>query len=205
MNPVVDALQLGMRVADPMFDLVFPADQRLRSWVHWTPLEVAIRACELLAWKPCARVLDIGAGVGKLCLVGALTTDATWVGIEYDSAMVQAARTAADTLGVNDRAVFVQADATHIEWSGFDAFYLFNPFAERLMAARHDDGSARDTYTASVEAVQRRLSAVRPGTRVVTYYGFGGGIPPCFRMVHREVANEDELRVWERRDDVDES
>jgi cyclopropane fatty-acyl-phospholipid synthase-like methyltransferase len=202
-NAVADARLLGTRVADPMFDLVFPSEQRLRSWVHWTPIEIATRACQLLAWKPEARVLDVGSGVGKLCLVGALTTDARWFGVEHDGAMVEAARIAAATLGVEDRTRFFHGDAMALEWSSFDAFYLFNPFAERFMAARHDDVSARDAYLASVDAVQRRLATTKLGSRVVTYYGFGGALPPGFRLIHREAANEDQLCMWERQVVVD--
>jgi 2-polyprenyl-3-methyl-5-hydroxy-6-metoxy-1,4-benzoquinol methylase len=49
------------------FDQIYPGEQRERSCLHWTPLDVAQRACALLASEPAARVLDIGAGVGKLC------------------------------------------------------------------------------------------------------------------------------------------
>jgi SAM-dependent methyltransferase len=198
-NPVTHALRHGAPVADPMFDLVFPAEQRLRSWVHWTPLEVAVRASAVLAWKPRARVLDVGAGVGKLCLVGALTTDASWFGLEQDPHMVEGARLAAVTLGVHERVTFLQGDATQIEWPEFDAVYLFNPFAERRLCAseRGEDGG-QDVYEASVEAVRARLAGARPGTRVVTYFGFGGAMPLEYELIHREIACDDELCVWVR-------
>lgn len=200
MNALVHALRHGAPVADPLFDLVFPADQRLRSWVHWTPLEVAVRASTFLAWKPGARVLDLGAGVGKLCLVGALTTDASWFGVEVDPRMVDAARAAAAALGVTDRVTFHQADATQAAWPDLDSIYLFNPFAERRLAAtKRDELACLDAYAASVYAVQRRLVAAKPGTRVVTYFGFGGQMPPCYDLIHREPAHDDELCVWVRR------
>lgn len=200
MNPVALALQHGHAVADPMFDLVFPAEQRFRSWVHWTPLDVAVRAAALLAWKRNARVLDVGAGVGKLCLVGALTTDASWFGVEQDPAMVEGARLAAVTLGVHDRVTFRCADATQVSWPEIDAVYLFNPFAEQRVAAEErNDSTGRDAYEANVRVVQQRLAAAQPGTRVVTYFGFGGGMPPGYDLVHREPACDDELSVWVRR------
>jgi cyclopropane fatty-acyl-phospholipid synthase-like methyltransferase len=196
---IASALRHGSPLADPMFDLIFPAEQRLRSWVHWTPIDVALRASALLAVRPGARVLDIGAGVGKLCLIGALTTDASWFGIELDANMVDAARAAAALLGVEQRATFVRADATLVEWDTVDSIYLFNPFAEGLFAHASDPLERRDTYVAYVAAVQRRLHAAPGGTRVVTYFGFGGEMPPGYELVHRELARDDELCVWERR------
>jgi len=43
--------------------------------------------------------------------------------------------------------------------------------------------------------VERRLAAARPGTRVVTYHGFGGEMPPGFERVRRDA---DELSLWIR-------
>src|SRR3954452_18195742 len=66
-----DALRSGAAVPDAEFDRLFPDELRDRSYLHWTPVEVAVRAAELLAPSPRGiRVLDVGAGVGKLCLIG---------------------------------------------------------------------------------------------------------------------------------------
>jgi predicted RNA methylase len=191
------AMPLGM--TDPKFDRIYPAQHRVRSWTHWTPLEVAVRASALLASQRATRVLDIGSGVGKLCLVGALTTTATWFGIESDAEMVRVAKAAAVKLRVQDRTTFLHGDATHIDWSGFDAFYLFNPFGERLLGGEADALARRDAYISCVDFTQQQLAAARPGTCVVTYHGFGGDMPPGYDLVHRESAHEDELLVWVRR------
>jgi len=184
---------------DQEFDRVYPAEHRFRSWLHWTPIDVPRRAGALLAPTAGAKVLDVGSGVGKVCLVGALTTDAQWFGIERDYEMVRAANAAAKELRVEPRAHFLLGDMTHMDWSGFDAFYLFNPFAEGLF---DDDGDAmtrREDYVSAIEFVQHQLTIARPGTRVVTYHGFGGDMPPSFELVHREPAHEDELRLWIQR------
>jgi SAM-dependent methyltransferase len=181
------------------FDQIYPGEQRERSCLHWTPLDVAQRACALLASEPAARVLDIGAGVGKLCLVGALTTSAHWFGIERDAAMVAAAQAAADALGVTARATFIEGDIDSLDWSVFDAFYLFNPFAEARWAVEGDRLARRDAFVATVALTEQRLADAAPGTRVVTYHGFGGEMPASYDLAHREPAHEDVLELWIRR------
>jgi len=184
---------------DAAFDQVFPTAQRFRSYLHWTPVDVALRAVALLSPRPGCTVLDVGSGVGKLCLVGASTTASMWFGIERDAEMVEAAKTAAAKMQVEARTCFLHGDVTAVDWARFDAFYLFNPFAELLTKGPGDALTRREHYVATIDYVQRRLSEAAAGTRVVTYHGFGADLPPGFDRVHREPAREDELCLWVRR------
>ncbi len=185
-------------IGDHVFDRLFPQAVRFRSGIHWTPLEVARRAVAWLAPDDTARVLDLGAGVGKLCLVGALTTRARWSGIERDAVMVRAARAAAEQLGLGARVTFALGDIAAVDWASHDAFYLFNPFAEALFAGAA--ATREDDYVAHLDAVYRNLEAARAGTRVVTYHGFGGNKDlDGYDLVQREPAREDELCLWIRR------
>src|SRR5438093_353833 len=134
-HPLRSAFERGLRIQDHAFDLLFPAPQRIRSWQHWTPIDVADRMCALLAPRAGERILDVGSGVGKACLLGALATEASWVGIERDLEMVRAATEAARTLGVDGRVTFLLGEMELFDWSGFDGFYVFNPFAELLHVA----------------------------------------------------------------------
>lgn len=186
-------------VPDEQFDRVFPIGHRYRSALHWTPIEIALRACAWLAPEPDSTALDIGSGVGKVCLVGALTTPGQWVGIERDANMVSAAIKAARALGVANRTCFVHGELASINWAKFDGFYLFNPFAEALFAVACDPVERQAAYIEHVAQVQRGLVTARPGTRVVTYHGFGGEFPRELELVHREPAREDELCFWVRR------
>lgn len=181
---------------DVAFDQVFPSGQRFRSLLYWTPVDVAVRAAALLAPTPRHRVLDVGSGVGKLCLVGATTTQATWCGIEQELEMVQAATVAAAQLNVEHRVRFVHGPITAIDWSLFDAFYFFNPFAELMWSGDGDLDERRARCTAAIAFAESELACSVAGTRVVTYHGFGGELPPGFEIVHREPAREDELCLW---------
>jgi SAM-dependent methyltransferase len=191
-------LRRGHAIPDDVFDRIFPDSHRRRSSFHWTPVEIAIRACALLAPTPDRRVLDLGSGVGKLCLIGALTTPSSWFGIERDVAMVRVATAASQRLEVADRTRFLLGELASVDWPAFDAFYLFNPFAEALHGADDDALARRDSYVENVELVQRHLASTRPGTRVVTYHGLGGDLPRGFELAHREPARGDELCLWIR-------
>ena len=210
-----DALRQGAAVPDAEFDRLFPDDLRDRSHLHWTPVAVARRAAALLAphdlhRTPVAvargavllapprgiRVLDVGAGVGKLCAIGALVTGAVWWGIEQDPVQVAAAHHAAWALGITDRTRFVQGDGSRLSWDGFDAFYFYNPF-HTLMLAPHASPFVRyATIQATLRRIEQRLAATPPGTRVVTFHGFGGQLPASFARIAREPAVDDALELW---------
>jgi predicted RNA methylase len=195
---VRDALQRRIAVSDRELDEVFPEELRDRSHLHWTPVAIAMRVVELLAPARHARVLDVGSGVGKMCLVGALMTDATWWGIEQDATLVAAANHAAWALDVNRRTRFVHGDGSRVAWDEFDALYFYNPFGT-LMLAPHASAFVRyATLQGTLRRVEQRLATTRVGTRVVTYHGFGGTLPPGFTLLSREPAGGDALELWVR-------
>lgn len=193
-----DALQRRVAISDAELDELFPEELRERSRLHWTPVAIAMRAALLLAPAPGVRVLDVGAGVGKLCLVGALMTGATWWGIEQDATLVSAANHAAWALDVSRRTRFVHGDGSRLAWDDFDALYFYNPFGT-LMLAPHASAFVRyATLQSTLRRVEQRLANTRVGTRVVTYHGFGGKLPAGFALVSREPAGGDALELWVR-------
>jgi SAM-dependent methyltransferase len=197
-DAIATALRSRVEITDALFDSLYPTGQRFRSRNHWTPVAVARRACALLAPKRGESVLDVGSGVGKLCLVGALLTDATWVGAESEPQMIRVAEAAVRRLQLGDRVRFVHADATTIDWTGYAAIYMFNPFAEGLLHARTNAG-AHDRFALNIERTRARLATIPVGTRLVTYHGFGGQVPAGFELEHEEPARQDRLCLWVRR------
>lgn len=188
-----------MTAFDVEFDTVFPEALRHLSVVHWTPVEVARRAAKLLVTRPGARILDVGAGVGKACLIGALCTDAAWYGVERDPANVAAAFAAARRLGVSARVRFATGDASLIDWTGFEGFYFYNPFGSLLSNAMGVPGPLRaPMIDAMVDRIERRLATTPIGTRVVTYHGFGGEFPDGFELASSERIQTGELQLWIR-------
>lgn len=187
---------------DRDFDRLLPDSLRGMAEVHFTPVEVARRAAQLLVDRPCAWVLDVGSAVGKFCLTGAAEVpDAMFVGIERRGYLVHVANALAAQLSLRN-AAFIHGDAVQLDWSRFDGFYLFNPFAEHL----RDTTPALDLtieldpafFLHYVEFVRARLAEARIGTRVVTYHGFGAPPPSGYTRFGCEEIGTGELELWIR-------
>jgi hypothetical protein len=190
---------------DAEFDEVLPVAARKLSSAFWSPVAVARRAAELLVQGASTRVLDVGSGVGKFCIVGAASTNATFVGIEHRRHLVDLAMEAARRLGVRS-AQFIHCTLDEVETSDFDAFYFFNPFEENLCGPdEHLDDTvplSEGRYFADVKHAQRMLTRARIGTRVVTYHGLGGVMPGGYVLSHKEPLGSNYLKVWVKTDSV---
>ncbi len=193
------ALRRGV-AEDARFDELYPAVVRAVSGVFWTPLSVAAQAAELFEEQRVESILDVGSGPGKFCLAAAMagpTLELT--GIEHRPHLVGVAREAARRLRLTN-VRFQLGDVTSVDWSQYDGFYLFNPFAENLFAGPDRyDGTVplcADKRAADIELVERALVAARLGTTVVTYHGFGGRIPSSFRLARSLKSHTDWLNVW---------
>ena len=177
------------------FDRLVPPDVQYLARTHWTPIEIAIRAASLLCPVDNTRVLDVGAGIGKLCTVGALSGRGFWCGVEQYEPLVRIADRIARQLGAGDRTTFIHDDAFAIDWRGFDAVYLYNPFEFRLAPSPSDP---LIDYQDQARRVCERLAGLARGTRVVTLNGFGGVIPAGYELAYHEriTAFDLDLVLW---------
>jgi hypothetical protein len=197
-DPLAAAIRSKLRNREPLddltFDAIYPERWRAFSASHWTPVQDAAAAVRWLTETGARRVLDVGAGVGKLCLYGALTTSgATFVGIEHRARRTSRYR---GTREAPSRRL------ESIDPGQFDAFYLYNPFGENLADEPNEiiDRSVelgRDRYHRDVSIVQGWLRALPTGTRLVTLHGFGGWVPDSFRHVGSRRTGWDALQAWE--------
>lgn len=189
-------------MSDAQLDALLPAAAREASRVYWTPVGVARRAAQIFAGLGVCRVLDVGSGPGKFCVVAsAQAPRVAFVGIEHRAQLVAAARSLAATVG-SEGVTFVLGDATSLPWTGFDAFYVFNSFAENAASSGdqfdHTVELSRARRVADVIRVERWLAAVPVGTVLLTYNGLGGPIPASYACLHVEAAGDAWLRVWRR-------
>ena len=196
MPQVAENLKDPISAEDEKFDLIYPPEIRELSSLHWTPVAVAAEAAKMLGTTPITRVLDIGCGPGKFCLVGASLTDGRFTGIEQRSDLVEAARQAASDLGLAS-VEFIHGNVMEIDLADYDAFYLFNPFEENMHYGHKIDSVVRlspglfKRYTSHVAA---QLGARPIGTRVVTYAGYADDIPGCYYC--ESTLFGDDLKLW---------
>jgi hypothetical protein len=198
---LVGDLRAGRSVRDERFDRLLASAWREASRVYWTPMDVCRRALVLLAPQPGERVLDVGSGVGKLCIVGALSTRAVFVGVEQRPQLVHQAQRLAHRLGA-DRALFVCRDALTIDWQPYHCLYFYNPFGELHFAREHrldaGVGAVSEEHDQHVMATQRKLAQMPVGTRVVTFHGFGGQMGDAYTAVSAEPMLGGTLALWRK-------
>lgn len=197
-RPVFELLRTDKRVRDAFFDKIYPPSVRKFSRRHWTPVEVAKRAAELLVHDSKTRILDVGSGVGKFCLVGALTSPGHFFGIEQREHFAKFANNLIEHHKI-PRVKFIHGNMEDLDWNTFSGFYLYNPFYENVADNVRIDrvtNFSQERYDRYIEIVRAKLKALRVGTRVVTYHGFGGDFPPGFTMVLKEPHGTGLLEFW---------
>src|SRR6185312_4603622 len=117
-------------MTDTAFDALLPPAVRRVSCGFWTPAAVARRAADIFEELGVSRVLDVGSGPGKFCVIAAARApQLACVGVEQRAHLVAVARSVAATTGIAN-ATFSVGDTTRIPWAGFDGFYVYNTFAE---------------------------------------------------------------------------
>lgn len=185
--------------SDGEFDRAYDKQIRDLSQQHWTPVRVAGRVAHLLTCAGATRILDVGSGAGKFCIVGALSTDAEFVGVERRGYLVDVAKQTARRFGA-DRATFVHASAESFAFEGFNGVYLYNPFYEQIsrFLTQIDGGIERSPliYRHFVRSTMNKLAAMAPPVAVVTFNGFGGPMPPEYDFRGDEPAGNDQLELW---------
>jgi SAM-dependent methyltransferase len=197
---IAEVLRARQPIDDVAFDQIYGEHVRRMSAVHWTPIAIAARAAALLAPEPGCRVLDVGAGPGKLCCVGALGFGGHWSGVEHHAALVDAAIATARALEIDDATRFVAGDLDALDWRAFDSLYFYNPFEAVLFGAPHGVGEGgAASFAAQVARAEQGLAQLAPGTRVVTFHGFGGVMPASFTPRVREHLDDGELVLWIQR------
>jgi predicted RNA methylase len=184
----------------PSLEDHLPADLQVKASVHFTPVGLARRIAAMLAPEPGAVVLDVGAGPGMFCVAAALAArKSRFVGAEWRERLVEVARTLARRYEL-DNVSFVHADVLELDWSAYDSFYLYNPFAEHVMESPflldRDVRLDRARFTHYVRGVQERLALAPLGTRVATYHGFGGDVPPGYWLSSTHAYGTDRVELW---------
>jgi SAM-dependent methyltransferase len=188
-------------VTDVAFDHLYPEHIRKLSERFWTPIDIARRAARLFAAHNARRVLDVGAGVGKFCIVSALTADLELTGIEHREGLVAIADGILRAFSI-PRVHMRHASLEDVDLDAYDGFYLYNPFDVVGFASTEWIGPTiplkSERAERDVERIEAHLAHARPGTCMVTFHGFGGTVPPGWIHLAEETRGAAFLRLWVR-------
>jgi hypothetical protein len=195
---VAETLGRGRAVPDFRFDAIYPPEIRRHSRIHFTPVAVALKVREWLGPEPSLRLLDVGSGCGKFCLVFGASGLGRVTGIEQRPHLHAAAENAAQAMGLANVS-FVCGRMEDLDWRPFNVFYFFNPFYEAIARKRAmDDRISMNAglFFDNLRQVRKKLEDVRPGSRVVTYHGLGGRLSSNWLLLRSEPIHTDELCLW---------
>ena len=182
--------------SDAAFDSLFPIHIQKLSAIHWTPVNVAITAARFLNANGNAKILDIGAGVGKFCITGSFFTNGHFTGVEQRRNFVTIGNKMIKQFGLN-KVELIHGNFTEIDMSLFNGIYFYNSFHENIVLADSLDEQVErsselyNTYTAHLLA---RLNQMPVGTRLATDWLSITEIPACYRLY--ETHYNKLLKLW---------
>ncbi len=182
---------------DKELEALFPDWARALSGRHWTPMHVAARAAEFLAVQPGTKILDIGSGVGKFCLTGAMFhANVDFYGIEFRENLVQVAKDCAAKLELTN-VHFEARDINTVTLKNYDSFYFYNSFYENIAVDERIDEKVTlsvSLYKQYQAYILRQLEKLPSGTRLATFYGNDTYVPRNYHVVGTYM--DELLKFW---------
>jgi len=185
-------------LSDNEFDLVYSKLIREASAFHFTPIAVIKLVLQYLKENNIKKVLDIGSGAGKFCLIGAALSDIEFTGVEHRKSFFDAAQRLKEDSNLSN-ANFIFADICDVSFDDYDAFYFFNSFQENLyIAERINDEISLNShlYATYSNYVKMQLDLKPTGTILITYFSFGKEIPESYVLV--KAIMSDKIKFWKK-------
>lgn len=183
--------------SDEKFNQLYSTEISALASRHWTPLSVAKEAAAFLAVGVNARILDIGSGVGKFCMIGAqFHPSAIFTGIEQREPLTQIAQLVSDKLSLTNTQ-FLTGNFTDIDFTQYQHFYFYNAFYENLI----DNDAIDQTVVQRPELfnlynrkLYKQLNKLPAGTRIATFHSSENEMPRTYQVVG--VGSNEELKFW---------
>ncbi|PBQ30617.1 SAM-dependent methyltransferase [Sphingobacteriaceae bacterium] len=197
--PVLKTIFKEKHVTEENFSQLLPDYLQKASRLYFTPVHVARMAAQWLTETGEKKILDIGAGIGKFCIVGAKYSDSHFYGIEYRPSLVKLANELIKHYQI-ENATVLQNNVTEVNFENYDAFYLYNPFYENLVASHRLNSEvllSGPLYGNYLKYTEYQLDKTKTGTRLVTYHGNNFEIPDSFEKI--KESEDSSLKLWLRK------
>ncbi len=195
---IFDRLKQGIEVEDEEFNSIYPRHIKELSSRHWTPVAVAKTAAQYLVNRPGAKVLDIGSGVGKFCMIGSVVTEGFFTGVEYRENLYHLSNSLSKQYNLVNLE-FIHSNIMAIDFKKFDAFYFFNSFIENMSQTEVMDNAVpigKPLYGQYNQYLREQLAGMPIGTRLATYWTNSEEVPRGYMV--QSSAFEGELKMWEK-------
>ena len=193
---IFELLKLNIDVTDDDFNEIYPEKVSKLARKHWTSVSIARLASEYLVDRPGTKVLDIGSGAGKFCMVGAANTKGYFTGIEQRLELVELSSRISESYRIQNTK-FIHANITTIDFNDYDSFYFYNSFYENFSFTDKIDNDvaySNQQYHNYAHCLKKQLEQKRAGTRLATFHSLEDEIPEEFLVVGTEMDNL--LKFW---------
>lgn len=191
-------IRLGIEILDSEFDVIYSDKMKKISDIHFSPIEVSKIAARFLVDKIGMRILDVGAGAGKFCMIGSACTEGFFTGVEQRENLHNLSKSISQKFNLTNLK-FINSNITEISFKDFDGFYLFNPFYENMNVSGKMDDSVelkRELYDDYSLYVKIQLDSKPIGTKLVTYFSYLNEIPKSYKMQFSDF--DGKLKMWEK-------
>ncbi len=181
---IFEHIKLKKYVDDDEFNTIYPEWVRKLAFRHWTSVQISKVAADFLVGKPGTKVLDIGSGPGKFCMIGASHTNGYFTGVEQRYSLVELSKKLSIFYSIQN-VNYIHANITSINFKEYDAFYFFNSFYENIDRSAIIDETVNasiDLYDLYSIYVNDQFSLAPQGTRLVTYCGALKEIPSSYEL-----------------------
>ncbi len=186
------------KIKDEEFNTLYPDCIKSLADTHFTPVRVSKAATKFLVKRKNTRILDIGSGVGKFCMIGSVCSAGYFVGVEQRRNLCILAKEIIQKFHLKNIEV-INANILEINFKEFDAFYFYNSFLEYISTSDKIDEEvifSNKLYSQYSNYVKDQLDMMPKGTRLVTYYGFLVEVPPAYTLIKSSYSKN--LRFWQK-------
>lgn len=197
---VFDKIKLNIEISDEEFNYIYPPRAHELAELHFTPIKVAKTAIKFLVVNERTKVLDIGSGVGKFCMIGASYSNAIFHGVEQRDWMTDLANLMSWERKISN-VKFFNMNLLHFPIKEYDSIYFFNSFYENIDSFAKIDDSVPvgpNYYELYHNYLNSQLVLTKPKTRLATYWVNREDVPDVF--VEIEAFYNDKLILWERKE-----
>ena len=178
------------------FGKLLPKDLQKVSKTFFTPIRIAQIATQWLTEDGPKKIFDIGAGIGKFCISGAHYSDSFFYGIEYRESLVDIGNELIKHFEIKN-VVLEKGDILDVNFKLYNAFYMYNPFFENLVAPKRLNNEVRladNLYDTYKNYTEQQLDNAPISTRLVTYHGNNFEVPSSYEKVNQ--TDDGLLKLW---------
>ena len=191
-------IELNLDVGDKDFNSIYPKKIKEVADLHFSPILISKIAASYLVEGKYSKILDIGAGAGKFCMIGSACTEGIFTGIEQRKSLYKLAVQISRRYNLAN-VKFINANIVDIPFKDFNAFYFYNSFYENIsISCKLNDEVElkRELYTEYSDYVKEQLDSMPIGTKLVTYYSFLKEIPDSYSVKISMI--DEKLKMWEK-------